>query len=315
MYQFCPGGAAGCGEQSCWIGELGGAGGPGACKKAAGWEGRGRNGGAGPSPPPGGGPCTDPRCDPKTDDSAWRTVNVPHDFVVEHNFSQTFSTYSEQVAGEVAVGDGVGTTDPKVHGYLPFGVAWYRKHFTPPASLDGAATMYIDFDGIQTKSQVYLNGVFLGEWGYGYTGSRYFLNSTVLKLGEENLLAVRVDCTEPDGWWYDGGGIYRNVWFTAVESPGPVIAPWGVYVGGSKPTGGITWDAAGNPSADAELMPMIELWNNASKSSDFSLTVTVKDKSGTTVVTGSGKGTLPAGGTLDWSPEKALVMPAAKLCK
>ena len=49
---------------------------------------------------------------------------------------------------------------------------------------------------------------------------------------------------------YDGGGIYRNVWFTAVESPGPVIAPWGVYCGGSVPTGAISWDAQGNPSAD-----------------------------------------------------------------
>jgi beta-galactosidase len=50
--------------------------------------------------------------------------------------------------------------------------------------------------------------------------SSYYVNSTVLKLGKENVLVVRVDCTEPDGWWYDGGGIYRNVWFTTIESPG-----------------------------------------------------------------------------------------------
>ena len=78
-----------------------------------------------------------------------------------------------------------------------------RDSFTPPASLSAAATMYIDFDGIQTKSQVWLNGEFLGSWDYGYTGSRYFLDKSVLKLGESNVLAVRVDCTEPDGWWYD----------------------------------------------------------------------------------------------------------------
>ena len=67
-----------------------------------------------------------------------------------------------------------------MHGYLPFGIGWYRKHFTPPASLSAAATMYIDFDGIQTKSQVWLNGEFLGSWDYGYTGSRYFLDKSVL---------------------------------------------------------------------------------------------------------------------------------------
>ena len=84
--------------------------------------------------------------------------------MVEGNFSETFTG----VGGGLGR-DGLGTTDPKVHGYLPFGIAWYRKHFTPPASLAGATAMYIDFDGIQTKSQVWLNGVFLGSWDYGYT--------------------------------------------------------------------------------------------------------------------------------------------------
>ena len=45
---------------------------------------------------------------------------------------------------------------------------------------------------------------------YCFQGSRYYVNSTVLKLGAENVLVVRVDCTQPDGWWYDGGGIYRH---------------------------------------------------------------------------------------------------------
>ena len=62
---------------------------------------------------------------------------------------------------------GLGTTDPKVHGYLPFGIAWYRKHFTVPSTLSNAAAMYIDFEGVQTKSQVWLNGKFLGSWDYG----------------------------------------------------------------------------------------------------------------------------------------------------
>ena len=91
-------------------------------------------------------------------------------------------------------------------------------------------------------------------------------NATSVVKGGKNILAVFVDPnTGKSGWWYEGGGIYRNVWFTAVESPGPVIAPWGLYVGGSKPTGEISWDSDGNPSADSELMPQIELWNNPDK--------------------------------------------------
>ena len=298
VYQFKSGGGAG----GCWIGQLGGSSGPcpgTGCPPSPGWQGRGRSGG-GPSPPPspGGSGCSDPQCDPETDDSAWRTVNVPHDFVVEHNFSK----------------DMTGPKPPQ-HGFLPYGVAWYRKHFTPPASVASSASMYIDFDGIQTKSDVYLNGRYLGSWGYGYTGSRYFLNSTLLKAGEENVLAVKVDCTDPDGWWYDGGGIYRNVWFTAIASPGPVIAPWGLYCGGSNVTDvtSILWDDAGNPSADAELMPMVEMWNNGSEASDFSLALTVKDKTGKTVASSAGKGSIPAGKELTWSPEAAMALPKADL--
>ena len=42
------------------------------------------------------------------------------------------------------------------------------------------------------------------------------LESLHLRSGCNNLLAVYVDATAPDGWWYDGGGIYRHVWLTTV---------------------------------------------------------------------------------------------------
>ncbi len=36
-------------------------------------------------------------------------------------------------------------------------------------------------------------------------------------MGGENLLAVHVDATGRDGWWYEGGGIYRHVWLEVKE--------------------------------------------------------------------------------------------------
>jgi beta-galactosidase len=114
----------------------------------------------------------------------------------------------------------------------------------------------------------------------------------------------------------DGGGIYRHVTFTAVQTPGPVIAPWGVYAGGSNATGPITWDAAGNPSADSSLMPSIEVWNNASTSSSFALTVSIVDAAGNgnVVATASGSGTVAGGGgVVIWEPSAAMLMPAARL--
>ena len=113
---------------------------------------------------------------------------------------------------------------------------------------------------------------------------------------------------------YDGGGIYRNVWLTAIASPGPVIAPWGVYCGGSNVSGKISWDATGNPSGDGQLTPIIEIWNNATKSSDFSLALTIKDASGKAVgAAATGTGTIPAGGSLEWSPASPMLMPTANL--
>ena len=291
VYQFCAPGAPCQGAGSgggCWTGTLAG----GCSAGANGWQSRGRH--VAPPPPPAPGQdCTDPRCQPGTDDSAWRVVNVPHDFVVEGNFSQSASTSQ---------------------GFLPFGVGWYRKHFTPPAALASAPTIYIDFDGVQTMSEVWINGVSLGQWGYGYTASRYFVNASVVKFGQENVLAVRVDCTKPDGWWYDGGGIYRHVRFTAVQSPGAVIAPWGVYAGGANVTGAISWDAGGNPSADSALMPSVEVWNNASSDSAFSLAVSIVDAAGNVVASASGSGSVAAGGGVTiWSPAAAMAMPAARL--
>ncbi len=287
MYQWCPTGAGCNSPQQCWIGALP----SGGCQAATGWQSRGRNA---PPPPTPGGPCTDPRCEPGTDDSSWRVVNVPHDFVVEGNFS--------------AQAD-------QSHGFLPYGVGWYRLHFMPPASLAAAVTAYIDFQGIQTASTIWLNGAFLSDWAYGYTNNRVYVNASTVMYGQENVLAIRVDATKPDGWWYDGGGIYRSIVFTAVLSPGPVIAPWGVYAP-SNVTGPISWDASGVPTADSILTPSVEVWNNASSpaSAAFTVALTVVDASGAVVATATGSGSVAgAGGVTIWTPSSPLAMPGATL--
>jgi beta-galactosidase len=68
---------------------------------------------------------------------------------------------------------------------------------------------------VQAHTQVYLNGVLLGGHESGYTPYRFRIDGTAgnnsLKYSGDNVLAVFVDATHPDGWWYDGGGIYRYV--------------------------------------------------------------------------------------------------------
>ncbi len=139
------------------------------------------------------------------DDTAWRALDLPHDWVME------------------------GTFDPAAgasHGYLPSGVAWYRKTFVLPAA-DAGRRMWLEFDGVFRDSTVYFNGHRLGHEPSGYTSFRFDISDFILP-GEDNVVAVRVDAREGEGWWYEGAGIYRNVWLVKLDAVH--VAPWGVQV-------------------------------------------------------------------------------------
>lgn len=139
------------------------------------------------------------------DDNAWQKVHLPHDYVVEGTFDAKHD---------------------RSHGYLPVDVGWYRKTFTLPAA-DKGRRLWIDFDGVYRDSTVWLNGKRLGGHKSGYTPSRYDISKEA-NFGGKNVLTVRVDPRTWEGWWYDGGGIYRHVWLTKAD---PVhVAPNGVYV-------------------------------------------------------------------------------------
>ena len=142
---------------------------------------------------------------PEMSDAAWRTVHLPHDYVVESAFTPQ--------------------GDPSHGSLIPTG-AWYRKTFTLPASDKGKA-LWLDFDGAYRDSKVYLNGVLLGEHPCGYTPFRYDI-SQAAHYGGRNVLAVQTNAQKSEGWWYEGGGIYRHVWLNVAD---PVhIAPWGTFV-------------------------------------------------------------------------------------
>lgn len=164
----------------------------------------------------------------------------------------------------------------KSHGYLPYSKGWYRLHFTVPSDMKGKS-VWVDFDGVQRDSDAYLNGKFLGNHLSGYTTFRYDITD-VAQYGEENVLAVKVDATSPDGWWYDGGGIYRHV---SLHSADVVhIAPWGVYLP-AEVTGTISNDM----KADAKLTIETTVVNDGSSDSSTKASHTVKDPSGKIVAT------------------------------
>ncbi len=146
------------------------------------------------------------------DDHTWRRVDLPHDWAVELPF------------------DGRGSGS---HGYKAIGrnfpensVGWYRKSFTIPNS-DLGRKISVEFDGVFRDSIVWVNGFYLGREPSGYTSFSYDLTD-YLNYGGNNVIAVRVDASLEEGWFYEGAGIYRHVWLTKTA---PLhVAHWGTFV-------------------------------------------------------------------------------------
>jgi len=131
----------------------------------------------------------------------WTPVHLPHDWVLENSFVND-NSFGSQPAG---------------NGYLPTGIGFYRKEFEIPETEKGKK-ISIEFDGVFRNSTIWVNGHLLGNHQSGYTPSNYDLTD-VLRYGSEgkNTILVKVDASGYEGWWYEGGGIYRHVWLITTD--------------------------------------------------------------------------------------------------
>jgi beta-galactosidase len=145
-------------------------------------------------------------------DASWRQVNLPHDWAIELPF------------------------DPKAdvsHGYKALGgafpensVGWYRRTFDL-ARADASRRLWLELDGVFRDCTVFVNGWYLGRNESGYSSFRLDITD-VANFGGKNLVAIRVDATQPEGWFYEGAGIYRHVWL--VKTAPVAVAADGVFV-------------------------------------------------------------------------------------
>lgn len=143
--------------------------------------------------------------DSRFDDHGWAIVQLPHDWVVMLPFVNSPNF------------------DVMAHGYKPVGglypqnsVGWYRKHFTVNKS-DSSQRFAIQFDGIFRDSEIWINGFYLGNNESGYLGISYDITD-YLNFTKENVLVVRVDASQYEGWFYEGAGIYRHVWLNQYDN-------------------------------------------------------------------------------------------------
>ena len=161
---------------------------------------------------------------PGFDDSAWRTLDLPHDWGVERGFEQDL---------------------PGNTGKLRYhGIGWYRKRFDWPAAGTGRR-LFLEVDGAISYAAVWINGQFVGGWPYGYTSWRVELTPHVRASG--NVIAIRLQNPNDSSRWYPGGGIYRDVRLR--EAAEVDFAHWGVAV---------TTSNASEASADVEVQLAIE---------------------------------------------------------
>ena len=194
----------------------------------------------------------------KTDfnDSAWKTVNVPHDWSIEGPFDEKNPT-----------GPG--------GGYLPSGVSWYRKHFTVSPK-DKGKKFFIGFDGVMEKSDVWINGHHLGQRPSGYISFEYELTE-YLNFGKDNVISVKADTSlQPASRWYTGAGIYRHVRLVKKDS---------LYI----PQYGTTVTTPFINEKDAVVVVSSEIINQSSESQNIALQVDLIDPNGKVIASDSQK--------------------------
>ncbi len=199
---------------------------------------------------------------PEFNDSKWRSLNLPHDWTVE-------GTYSPDKAS--------------CTGYLPGGIAWYRKTFEVPAE-KSKEKVYIYFEGIYNRSEVFINGQSVGFRPNGYLSFLYDLTPHI-RFGEKNVLSVRVDHSQEfDSRWYTGSGIYRNTYL--VYAPMVHVDLWGIFFKANSVT-----------EKKAEISIETTLKNELSQSSTLEVVHEIVDQQTDQVVAFSSKKQLIGAGS------------------
>ena len=194
----------------------------------------------------------------------WKKVDLPHDFRVEMGVSDEATNWAQ--------------------GYIPDGIAYYRKAFKVSRDMLGKRIV-LEFDGVMRNASFWYNGCFIGDHYSGYTGFQFDVTE-LTKYGDEegdNVILVRCDTTNgSEGWWYEGGGIYRHTWLTTYEDVH--VDRWGVFV---KPT------VSGK---DAVLDIETIVCNETFAESSYSVCTTIVDPDGEEVGQVEASGMLPVYG-------------------
>jgi beta-galactosidase len=201
------------------------------------------------------------------DDRGWREVELPHDWAVELPFDLEMTRpYTD--TGSKPLGRARPATT----------IGWYRRRLDISAGDEGRR-IWVEFDGVFRDCIVWLNGHLLRRHLGGYTPFRVDLTDA-LDYGGGNVLTVRVDAGQPEGWFYEGAGICRHVWMVKTHplhvEPDSLFVP---YVLSRR---------------QAMLDARLDLANDADAEADYAVEFTMFDPAGRTAAKGSARRRLRA---------------------
>ena len=140
------------------------------------------------------------------DTNGWESVDLPHDWALRLPFAEKGTRYGFRAIGQ---------------GFPANSVGWYRKRVGIPSTADGSR-VFLQFDGVYRDAMFWVNGIYLGRNDSGYIGRRFEITDLVRSGADDNLITVRVDASNDEGWWYDGAGINRHVWLDIRPTDGLV---------------------------------------------------------------------------------------------
>jgi beta-galactosidase len=127
-------------------------------------------------------------------DAVWQTVNLPHTWNAVDAYTQK-----------------------KYHR----GIGWYRNNLLITNKYAGKK-LFIHFEGVFLKADVYVNGKFVGEHKGGYTAFAFDISNYVTIPGKNNI-AIKVDNSKDmdlppiSGDYTLFGGIYRDVYLISTN--------------------------------------------------------------------------------------------------
>lgn len=195
------------------------------------------------------------------DDSSWEVVSIPH---------------------------GLEYLPVEASGCVNYqGVVWYRKRFIPESCLKGKQ-LFIHFEAIMGKSEVYVNGKLLKKQYGGYLP--VILDVTEeLEWGKENVIAVKADNSD-DPLYPVGkaqnmldftyfGGIYRDCWLVAHNDVFITNANYENEMAG----GGLFVSFADVSEKSAVVNLKAHIRNNSMKGERVTVSFELKDKQGKVV--------------------------------